>query len=398
MGKTQKANLTLNESVIRPLLAWYRQNARPLPWRETRDPYAIWISEIMLQQTQVATVIPYWNRWMDHFPDLSALAKASETSVLKHWEGLGYYRRARMIMEAAHELVHHHQAQFPTEHNAILKLPGIGPYTAGAIASIAMDQPKPILDGNVIRVLSRHGYVTGNIKETRITAQLWKTADEWVHAAHGLKPRPRNACSHLNQSMMELGALICLPGKLAKCYACPISTSCGALAADAVSNLPNKPKGEASIKRARVVILIECGKKVLLTQQKVGDVNGGLWEFFSHPLESNKKPCEPTPAAVSKILETHLGLIGQVPTPWTRIRHRITRYRYTLYCFKVKITKAFKPNPEYKWISKGELLQCAMPSAHNQLRSLIASTTRAKSQKKGSHKKPKNDRSSACIE
>ena len=383
MGKTQKANLTLNESVIRPLLAWYRQNARPLPWRETRDPYAIWISEIMLQQTQVATVIPYWNRWMDHFPDLSSLAKASEASVLKCWEGLGYYRRARGIMAAAHALVHHHQGQFPTEHDAILKLPGIGPYTAGAIASIAMDQPRPILDGNVIRVLSRHGYVTGNIKEPRITAQLWKTADEWVRAAHGLKPRPRNACSHLNQSIMELGALICLPGKLAKCDACPISSSCGALNADAVSHLPNKPKREASIQRARVVILIECGRKVLLTQQKEEDVNGGLWEFFSHPLESNKKPCEPTAAAVSGILQARLELIGQTPTPLTHIRHSITRYRYTLYCFRVKVPKAFEPNAEHKWVSRSELSQCAMPSAHNQLRGLIAPTTRAKKSKKG---------------
>ena len=141
MGKTQ-ANLTTNESVIRPLLAWYRQNARPLPWRETRDPYAIWISEIMLQQTQVATVIPYWNRWMDHFPDLSSLAKASEASVLKYWEGLGYYRRARGIMEAAH-IGSYHQGQFPTEHDAILKLPGIGPYTRAQSPALPWISPDP---------------------------------------------------------------------------------------------------------------------------------------------------------------------------------------------------------------------------------------------------------------
>ena len=301
-------------------------------------------------------------------------------------------------MEAAHTLVHYHQGQFPTEHDAILKLPGIGPYTAGAIASIAMDQPRPILDGNVIRVLSRHGYVTGNVKEPRITAQLWKTADEWVRAAHGLKPRPRNACSHLNQSMMELGALICLPGKLAKCDACPISSSCGALNADAVSHLPNKPKREASIQRARVVIVIECGRKVLLTQQKEGDVNGGLWEFFSHPLESNKKTMRAHSCRSKQNPTSPPRTHWANPTPLTHIRHSITRYRYTLYCFRVKVPKAFEPNAEHKWVSRSELSQCAMPSAHNQLRGLIAPQQGRKSQKKGSHKKPKNDRSSAFLE
>src|ERR1035437_2463997 len=226
------------------LLNWFSQNARDLPWRRTRDPYAIWVSEIMLQQTQVKTVIPYWERWMRELPTIKAVAKASPDKIHKLWEGLGYYTRVRNLQKAARQIVEKHDARsetrrrrgnesqtenkletphvvsykFPDDFDDVLALPGIGRYTAGAICSIAFNQPTPILDGNVIRVLTRVFSIAKNPREKKTNAQLWRLAEELVeHASRSIsRTRTRtkdqdeetSACSHFNQSLMELGALV----------------------------------------------------------------------------------------------------------------------------------------------------------------------------------------------
>ena len=178
--------------IVPRLLAWFAQNARPLPWRRTRDPYAIWISEIMLQQTQVKTVLPYWERWMRVLPDLGALARAKPERLHKLWEGLGYYTRVRNMQRAAQIMCERHGGQVPADFDALLELPGIGRYTAGAICSIAFNQPKPILDGNVIRVLTRWHGIAGNPRERKTNGHLWQIAEELVlHAAH-----PRSGLRH----------------------------------------------------------------------------------------------------------------------------------------------------------------------------------------------------------
>src|SRR5208282_5376629 len=199
--------------LVPALLDWFSANARDLPWRRTRDPYAIWVSEIMLQQTQVKTVMPYWKRWMRELPTIKAVADASPDKIHKLWEGLGYYTRARNLQKAAQQIVARHGGRFPQNFDDVLALPGIGRYTAGAICSIAFNQPVPILDGNVIRVLTRIFGITENPKEKQTNARLWKLAEELVSRAKNAKAatgkissrtsrpsREINSCSFLNQS------------------------------------------------------------------------------------------------------------------------------------------------------------------------------------------------------
>ncbi len=175
-------------AIVTALLHWFSTNARDLPWRRTRDPYAIWVSEIMLQQTQVKTVIPYWERWLRALPTIQALAAADTATIHKLWEGLGYYTRVRNLQKAAQQILAQHQGKFPRHHHHILELPGIGPYTAGAISSIAYNEAQPILDGNVIRVLTRVFAIAENPREKNTNQKLWRLAAQLVNAAHDLKP------------------------------------------------------------------------------------------------------------------------------------------------------------------------------------------------------------------
>src|SRR5690348_10038681 len=236
------------------LLNWFAVNARDLPWRRTRDPYAIWVSEIMLQQTQVKTVIPYWNRWMRELPTIEAVAKASPAKIHKLWEGLGYYTRVRNLQKAAQMILEKHDGKFPETFEEVLELPGIGRYTAGAICSIAFNQPTPILDGNVIRVLTRVFGIAENPRDKKTNEHLWTLAEQLVtHAALSNRKskignRKFPACSHLNQSLMELGALICTPRE-PKCGACPISKQCFAHQKNRVADFPNLEKRPAATAR-----------------------------------------------------------------------------------------------------------------------------------------------------
>jgi A/G-specific adenine glycosylase len=224
--------------LVQSLLIWFAQHARDLPWRKTIDPYAIWISEVMLQQTQVTTVIPYWRRWMEHLPTIEALAGAKLERVLKLWEGLGYYTRARHIREAAKIIVRQHDGHFPSQFDDVLALPGIGRYTAGAICSIAFNQPTPILDGNVTRVLSRIFGIRGKVWDKTVQERLWNHAQSLVSLA-GLKiadlARP---CARLNEALMELGAIICTP-RNPRCGSCPVRKLCSASQNDWIDRIPN---------------------------------------------------------------------------------------------------------------------------------------------------------------
>src|SRR6266496_4578583 len=210
--------------LVSVLLDWFTRHARELPWRRTLDPYAIWVSEIMLQQTQVKTVVPYWTRWMSELPTVKALAAAGPDRVLKLWEGLGYYTRARNLQKAAQRIVEFHRGKFPENFDDILALPGVGRYTAGAIASIAFHQPRPILDGNVMRVLTRIFGIAADPREKKTNAQLWQITEELVHYASHVAHH-EFPCSRLNQSLMELGALICTP-RSPRCERCPVNRLC----------------------------------------------------------------------------------------------------------------------------------------------------------------------------
>src|SRR5262249_17830789 len=263
---------------------WFDHNARDLPWRRTREPYAIWASEIMLQQTQVKTVIPYWERWMRELPTVRALARADHNRLHKLWEGLGYYTRVRNMQKAARLIMRDHGGQFPRRFDKILELPGIGRYTAGAICSIAFDQPYPALDGNVTRVLTRVFAIEGNPRESRTNALLWDLAEDLVRSAaklsteSALTPIEKSSVSNLNQALMELGAMICTARK-PKCELCPIDSRCVALRQGRVEDLPTSSPGPQITKRHIAAFVIEHEGRLLVRQRPGDTVNGHLWEF-----------------------------------------------------------------------------------------------------------------------
>ncbi len=316
---------TRNSKLVDLLLAWFAKNARDLPWRRTSDPYAIWVSEIMLQQTQVKTVIPYWDRWMRELPTIESLAKANPEKIHKLWEGLGYYTRVRNMQNAAQFIGQAHAGKFPEKFDDVLALPGIGRYTAGAICSIAYNQPTPILDGNVIRVLTRVFGISENPKDKKANERLWTLAQELVvHATRNTQHA--TPCSHLNQSLMELGALICNP-RDPKCLVCPIAKHCFAFQNNRVSEFPNLEKRATATARRFTAFVIEHDGKFLVQQRPAGVVNAHLWEFPNVELNG-----EPVNALTVK------GLFGFTPQEikaLCTIKHSITRYRITVDAYRV---------------------------------------------------------------
>lgn len=229
-----------NPSVRRKLLKWYDAHRRELPWREKTSPYRTWVSEIMLQQTQVATVIPYFNKFLSRFPTVEILARAKEAAVLRRWAGLGYYCRARNLHRAAKVLVKNYGGRLPSDLDALLRLPGIGPYTAAAISSIAFGRPTELIDGNVARVLTRLLNIPGSVKSPAVTTKLWE-------AARPLLSRRRPG--DWNQALMELGARVCLPAPEApSCGACPLRSDCAAFRLGRQDRLPEIPAKRATIR------------------------------------------------------------------------------------------------------------------------------------------------------
>ena len=249
------------------LLQWFIYNQRVLPFRETRDPYRIWVSEIMLQQTQVDTVIPYYNRFMNRFPTVFALAKASEDEVFKLWEGLGYYSRAKNLLKCAKQLVNEYHGVFPKDYQAVLKLPGIGPYTAGAVLGIAYNLPYPAVDGNVMRVISRLYDMEEDISHSKTRGIFEKKV---------LEIMPEDV-RNFNQALMELGALVCLP-KNPHCENCPLSELCLARKHGTISLRPVKTKKIVNEKLYAAVGIIKKDNKFLLVNNNAGLLSG-LWGF-----------------------------------------------------------------------------------------------------------------------
>jgi A/G-specific adenine glycosylase len=264
-------NPARDAEIARSLAVWYGRAARDLPWRRTRDPYRIWLSEVMLQQTRVDTVIPYYERFLARFPDARALAEAPLDAVLAQWSGLGYYSRARSLQKAAKQLVDEHAGVFPSTADALRALAGIGPYTAGAIASIAFDAPEPLVDGNVARVLSRAYGISLDARGAEAQKVFWATAARLVKADAKVPP------SVLNQSLMELGALVCSPARPG-CGVCPLAKLCVANRDGLTEVLPvmsAKPKPKPV---AMVAAVVWRGGRVLLAQRAAQGLFGGMWE------------------------------------------------------------------------------------------------------------------------
>jgi A/G-specific adenine glycosylase len=276
------------------LLAWYRAERRDLPWRRTRDPYAIWVSETMLQQTRVEAVVPYYERFLARFPSVGALASADLDDVLSQWAGLGYYGRARNLKRAAEQVVADHGGRLPDSADALQRLPGIGRYTAGAIASIAFDRPAPIVDGNVARVLSRLRGLRAPIESAAVRARLWSEAQR---LAAGPDP------GDLNQALMELGARVCVPGA-PRCDACPVSSRCDARAAGDAARLPVRAPRRAPKRVHVVAALVARGGRLLAVQRPARGLLGGLWELPGAELDAAPRDA----AVVARVLRERTGL------------------------------------------------------------------------------------------
>ena len=363
-----------NRDIVQKLLAWFARNARPLPWRRTRDPYAIWVSEVMLQQTQVKTVLPYWERWMRALPDLVALADANPQTLHKLWEGLGYYTRVRNLQRAAQIIGEQHGGRFPDSFDALLALPGIGRYTAGAVCSIAYNQPQPILDGNVIRVLTRLFGIAGDPRERKTNAHLWQLAQELVlQAAATSAPKSPSLhasrithhvsrpCSHFNQSLMELGALICTP-RQPECGVCPIATDCVAYRQGRIDELPRPSQRVRPTPRRFVAFVAQKRGLFLVRQRPAGGVNAHLWEFPNLELS-------PADSNLKQAAHRTLGVRPQTLEPLATIKHSITRYRITLEAYRVKSRDAasLSAETEGRWLGCKQLKQLAFASAHKQI-------------------------------
>jgi A/G-specific adenine glycosylase len=347
----------------RTLIAWFDGNARDLPWRRTRDPYAIWVSEIMLQQTQVKTVMPYWERWMTRLPNIRALAEASPETIHKLWEGLGYYTRVRNMQKAAQKIVSEHAGIFPNDYEDVLALPGIGPYTAGAICSIAFDLPAPILDGNVIRVLARVFGITQNVSNKEINRKLWNVAEELVQAAADLSDannRDANGgrhCGRLNEALMELGALVCRP-VAPFCNLCPLEKSCRARRENKINRIPNLGKPVASTARRFAAFIARENGSVFVRQRPAGIVNAHLWEFPNVELNGDEND-------LARMARKAIGLKLKSATPLYTVRHSITRYRIRLDAFEVIAARKLRGDGQWlDWRAANELPFC---SAHRKI-------------------------------
>jgi A/G-specific adenine glycosylase len=314
-------------SLRRQLLAWYKRHARDLPWRRTRDPYAIWISEIMLQQTQVATVERYFPRFLSAFPTVAALAAAPEQKILRLWEGLGYYRRARQLHAAAKKIVGDHAGRLPSDLESLQQLPGIGRYTAGAIRSIAFDLPAPILEANTIRLLCRLLAFRGDSTAGSGKALLWRTAEQ-------LLP-PRDA-GQFNQALMELGSLICTP-RNPQCSQCPLESLCPTHLAGLQNRIPAPRRQPISEDRHEAAVLIIRRGRILLRKCKPTERWAGLWDFPRFPFPETIKPrpsfARDTQQEIVRNVQQLTGFAVSQPRHLVTLQHSVTRFRITLNCF-----------------------------------------------------------------
>ncbi len=335
------------------LLSWYDQYKRDLPWRRTSDPYAIFVSEMMLQQTQVKTVIPYYGRFLKELPDWSALAKAKEEKVLKLWEGLGYYRRARNLKAAAQMVLENFNGQLPNTLEDILELPGVGLYSAGAVLSIAYQKPQPLVDGNVIRVFSRVFVLRGNLKAGEGHQRVWDVAQKLI---------PDQRPGDFNQALMELGATVCLSDN-PQCLLCPMRSLCEAAQRGIQSELPEMPKAHKTVEVPMAAFFIEHRGKILVKKRAQEEKwLKGMWEF---PSARGKTLTE----ARAK-LEKELGARSEKKSH-QEIRHQITHHKIHLKLFRAVLEKPLKTTSDLKWVASETLDKLPFSSAQNKLRKWV---------------------------
>lgn len=342
------------QSFRRKLKAWFGKHGRDLPWRRTHDPYQIWVSEIMLQQTTVVAVIPYFERFLKRFPTVDDLAAAKIEDVLAHWEGLGYYRRGRSLHQAAQVLRDEYDSKFPSDLSTLQKLPGIGRYTAGAIRSFAFKLPAPILEANTQRVYARLIAQAGDLSKRDAQTTLWSFAE---------LIQPQTGADVINQALMELGSLICKPTE-PNCPECPVKTHCRAFAAGQQNEIPQPKERPQITKLVEVALVTKRDDQFLLRQRQSDERWAGMWDFprvgpvdldFAQKLTATR-----TSELVKQVASlTNWGI--QDPQILTEFRHSVTRYRIRLICVTGEFAADYDFDDEFGWYTSEQMNELPMP-------------------------------------
>ncbi|HCX64487.1 MAG TPA: A/G-specific adenine glycosylase [Eubacteriaceae bacterium] len=341
------------KKLIDNLLSWYDQNGRSLPWRTDRSPYGTWISEIMLQQTRVDTVVGYYNRFMKEIPDVESLAKVDEEKLLKLWQGLGYYSRAKNLKKAAQVLMEEYRGLIPSDAVQLVKLPGIGPYTAGAIASMAFQKQEPAIDGNVLRIIARLNAYCNEVDSTEGKKKLSTYASKWIS-----EDRPGD----LNQAWMDLGAMICLPNGSPRCSDCPLAFFCKAYEKNLIDQIPRKKKKKKRKIEYKTVLVIRHGDQFALVKQKQKGLLSGLWAFPS--LEGHQSKEE----AMDWLKEYEMEIVSIDPIESSK--HLFSHIEWQMIAFEVEVDGM---NERYwAWASKEEIQKkYAVPTAYRKYLSYL---------------------------
>ena len=346
-----------SKDAVTALLKWYEQNRRALPWRIDHEPYHVWVSEIMLQQTRVETVIPYYLRFLQVLPDVHALANAPDAQLLKLWEGLGYYSRVRNMKKAAQQIESEFGGHFPSDRDRLQKLSGIGPYVSGAIASIAFGQPAPAVDGNVLRVVARW---TADPSDIAQPAMRRKTE------AFVAERMPTGRCGMFTQALMELGACVCMPNGAPHCDVCPIRPDCAAFHTDQTRTLPVKSRAKPRTVEARTVLLFQSGEKYGLRRRPSKGLLAGLWELPS--LDGHWH--------TEQLAERYGDCLTEPPEPIGRAKHIFTHIEWHMIGYRMVV---FDPSavPDVTWFTADEIREkLSVPTAFAPYMAQISASAR----------------------
>lgn len=363
MSDTSFLSAHISSTISSKLLAWFSQSCRDLPWRQNPTPYRVWISEVMLQQTQVERVVPYFLHWMEIFPHIQAVAEADQERVLKAWEGLGYYTRAKNIQAAAQKICVECNGVLPSDMSLLRALPGIGPYTAAAIASLAFNQPVPAVDANVQRVMARILNEDGPIKSALPQKTIRKAVTGLISDGD-----PRS----MNQALMELGALVCTPRSPA-CASCPVKEQCQSLAAEVVHLRPVMPDQKPSIALQVAAGVLLDNERILIQKRPPHGLMANLWEFPGGKLQAGESPEQALVREFREELELEIRVLDKI----TVIKHSYTRFRVTLHVYWCALSPpeqepVLRAASDFRWAAVKELDQYPFPAADCKLIQMLS--------------------------
>jgi A/G-specific adenine glycosylase len=356
-GPNTRITPCLRRAFQQELTDWFAAHRRILPWRSRRTPYRVWISELMLQQTRVDQAGPYFDRFMKKFPDLAALARAPQDEVLKAWEGLGYYARARRAHQTAQFLVAERGGKFPRDYDGLLALPGVGPYTAAAIASLAYGLDHAVLDGNVIRVLARVFAVEASTDLPAVRGAMQETLGRLL---------PAGRAADFNEAMMELGALVCVP-RQPRCHDCPLRNVCAARRMGEAERFPvRKVKPKIPHRHVGAGVIIDRRGRILIARRKEASMLGGLWEFPGGGMEEG----ETIPDCIRRELNEELGIETRIGPHLITVRHVFSHFSMDLHAHWVRVERG-RPKAlgcdSWKWVTLEEIAEHALPRADQKI-------------------------------